>query len=188
MYFNTEKEVWKDIEGFEGVYQVSSIGRIKRLAGISVINGRKYTVKKDRFLKPEKMGKGYLRAQLTATPKQRRVLVHTLVAETFLGIPEESYLQINHKNGIKDDNRVENLEWVTGSENVKHAFETGLNERQVGESNGSSILKEKDVKLILRLSSFNKLTHEEMSRVFGVSKSTITAIISGRNWGYLKNN
>ena len=113
------------------------------------------------------------------------MLVHVLVAETFLGKPEEPYLQVNHKNGDKADNRVENLEWVTGSENVRHAFENGLNITRNGEDNPSSKLTERDVQIILRLSAFNKLSHEEIGKVFDVSKSTIAHVVSGKNWGYL---
>ena len=182
--YNTEKEIWKDIEGFESIYQVSSIGRVKRLAG-SYGNNRKYSVNEDKILSLEKMAKGYERVQLNYKPKRRRVLIHVLVAETFLGKQEEPYLQVNHKNGDKADNRVENLEWVTGSENVRHAFENGLNTIRNGEDNPSSKLTERDVRIILRLSAFNKLNHEEIGKVFDVSKSTINHVVSGKNWGYL---
>ena len=87
-------------------------------------NGRKDN-RKGRLLKPEKDKDGYLRIILTNNGKRKSYCVHRLVARTYLKDYNEK-LQVNHKNGIKNDNRVENLEMVTLQQNIKHSIETGL--------------------------------------------------------------
>ena len=118
------EEVWKDIAGYEGLYQVSNFGRVKSLdreksngTGVYILKGKIKTANERR---------GYLGTQLYKNHKLKNVYVHRLVAEAF--IPNtDGQETINHINGNKLDNRVENLEWVSNAENVKHAFQTGLN-------------------------------------------------------------
>lgn len=110
------KEEYRDIAGYEGLYQVSNYGNIKRL-------GNNKT-KKEKILK-QKIDGGYLRVGLSKNNKQKYYLVHRLVAQAFIPNPDGKE-QVNHINGIKSDNNVSNLEWVTCSENMIHAFRTGL--------------------------------------------------------------
>lgn len=114
-------EVWKDISGFEGYYQISSAGRVKSLKRIVVDSRNRKQSIKEKLLSPDKSNNGYLRVTLSIGCKTERVLVHRLVAEAF--IPNTSGKKtVNHINGIRDDNRLENLEWSTYSENHLHAF------------------------------------------------------------------
>lgn len=107
-------EIWKDIKNYENTYEVSSYGRVRR----------KYS---NRILKLEEKRNGYIQACLSQNNHVKYVLVHRLVAIAF--IPNDDILlktQVNHKNGNKHDNRIENLEWISPSGNRLHAFATGL--------------------------------------------------------------
>lgn len=104
-------EIWKDIKGYEGYYQISSMGKVKNLNTGKILIGDKNRI-------------GYRRVTLY-TPIQKRFFVHRLVAFHFV----EGYcegLVVNHKDGNKTNNSAENLEWVTKSENDLHAFKLGL--------------------------------------------------------------
>ena len=106
-------EVWKDVVGYEGLYQVSSLGRVKN-------------VRTDRIMKACEDKNGYLIIRLSLKGKSKAQKVHRLVCLTFLPNPENKP-EVNHTNGIKSDNSLLNLEWATRSENNKHAYDTGLN-------------------------------------------------------------
>lgn len=114
-------EIWKDIEGYEGLYQISNIGRVKSLP-----KKRRYGTEyqEEMFLK-QKNNKGYLQVNLYNSNGMKSYQVHRLVAQTFIKNLKNKE-EVNHKNGLKTDNRVENLEWVTPKENIKHAWKTGL--------------------------------------------------------------
>lgn len=105
-----QSEIWKDVPGYEGLYQVSNIGRVK-----SFKNHHGYGV---RILKGEKTQTGYIQVSLSKKSK-KRYKIHRLVAMVFIPNPD-GLPQINHKNEIKTDNRVENLEWCTGKYNVNY--------------------------------------------------------------------
>lgn len=123
------EEIWKDIKDFEGIYQISNLGRIKRLAK-RIYNegliGKKYFDSKERILKPSTISKGYKGITLTKDKKRYSKKVHRLVAETFIPNPENKP-QVNHIDCNKENNRIDNLEWCTNSENQIHAFKNGLN-------------------------------------------------------------
>lgn len=120
-------EIWKDIKGYENIYQVSNLGRIKSLdrkvkAGIK---HNEYKIAKGKILKLNQKRNGYLTVDLCKENKVKTISVHRLVALTF--IPnKENKEQINHINAKKYDNRVENLEWCTYEENKQHAKENKL--------------------------------------------------------------
>ena len=122
------EEVWKNIKGYEGLYQISNLGRVKSLKRIVTRTNqhRKYFVEKEeRILKPAIQKKGYLRVYLTKDGKDKAFQVHRLVAIAYIDNPENKET-VNHINGIKTDNRVENLEWCTNVENLKHSYRIGL--------------------------------------------------------------
>lgn len=117
-------EVWRDIPGYEGLYQVSNKGRIKGLPRF-VNNHTGKILLKERILNGYPITKGYIQVQLGTKPKRVLKLVHVLVAQAFIPNPN-NYPQVNHINGTKSDNRADNLEWCNNSMNQRHAYRNGL--------------------------------------------------------------
>lgn len=116
-----ENEIWKEVKNREGMNLVSSYGRIKSLSRpIKTLRG--YRIIKERILKPNEHNK-YSTIQFKRNGKT--FLIHRVVADSFIPNPDEKPY-VNHINGNKKDNRVENLEWVTNSENMIHAYKHGL--------------------------------------------------------------
>jgi len=178
-------EEWRDVEGYTGVYQVSSIGRVRSLdrtvlVGITgrphykKVRGRNLTPKLDRY--------GYLTLTLCSFGSQKSCTVHRLVAMSF--IPRKTNTQVNHKNLVKTDNRVCNLEWVTTQYNTQHSLANGHRVVAKGSELPQSKLTEKCVKEILR--GFKKSDGlGAWANKYGVSKATISLIVLGRTWKHL---
>ncbi|MGM1462396.1 NUMOD4 domain-containing protein [Bacillus cereus group sp. BceL310] len=110
-------EIWRDIEGYEGLYQVSNLGRVRSLK------------KNKMIMKPFVNEEGYLRITLLKDRKKNNLRVHRLVAKAFI-YNKDNKPEVNHINAIKSDNKVNNLEWVTPKENMKHANDLGLIKRR----------------------------------------------------------
>lgn len=165
------KEKWKDISGFEGVYEISSCGRIRR---------------GEKILKPEITRLGYTRKSLQANGKKKRVLVHRLVADAFLERPEWA-TEINHKDGCKGNNHVDNLEWSTRSKNAFHAFNSGLHHGMKGEDNSVSKLTEADViQIKIALKRPYRGIVRELGRKYKVTPEAISAIRHNKNWTHIE--
>lgn len=161
------EEIWKDIEGYEGIYQVSNFGRVKSLGRvIDTKNGR--TTVKGVIMSP--CGKPYLFVYLNKNHKSKYHAVHRLVAQAF--IPNlENKPQVNHIDGNKTNNAVSNLEWVTQSENMLHAYRIGLEKSPKGRHNYWSEKKTKAIHLNGIELLFNSVT--ECSKALGIGKRRI---------------
>ena len=119
-------EVWKDIDGYEGWYQVSNLGRVKRIKKIHCNHGKTNIVNREHILTPTTDKKGYSVVVLSNNGKDRKHMkVHRLVACAFIENKERKP-QVDHINRIKSDNRVDNLRWVTNSENQYNSVRNTL--------------------------------------------------------------
>lgn len=123
------KEIWKDIEDYEGLYQVSNIGRVKSVSKLVKTRWNNFRKTKDLILETTKNHKGYKLVMLSKNNKIKSKQVHRLVAIAFISNPN-NLPQVNHKDGNKQNNCVSNLEWCSAKENMKHAYKIGLISKQ----------------------------------------------------------
>jgi hypothetical protein len=181
------EEIWKDIKGTNGDYQVSSIGNIRSMPRSRIKKDGYLYVLSGRLLKPQN-NKGYHQVSIRRNGKTEPVLIHRCVAMEFIPV-SEGRNHINHKDGIKTNNRIDNLEWCTQYENNKHARDTGLNKienyvHKRGEEHPMSKLDETQVKTIL-VCLKDGLTQQKIADYFKVDRSTIGYIKRGKLWAGL---
>ena len=145
--------------------------------------GNIYSHNRNKYMKLKEDVYGYVRVSLSNQNNKSKFNVHRLVAEAF--IPNvHTKKEVNHKNGIKTDNRVENLEWVTSSENTKHSFNIGLNISNKGEKNGMSKLTKDD---ILEIYHSNE-TSITLSKKFNIDRKSINRIKRKERWKHILDN
>lgn len=121
-----EIEIWKDVIGYEGLYQISSLGNIKTYdKKVWNVSANKFSIFKSKVLKQKTTFSGYKRIGLVKNKKQKFYFIHRILAFAFI---ENTFNKpfINHIDGIKTNNTISNLEWCTQSENEKHAHKIGL--------------------------------------------------------------
>ena len=134
-------------------------------------------------LKGTDNGQGYLMVELYQDRKGKLMRVHRLVAKTFLDNPD-NYPQVNHKNGIKSDNRLENLEWCNQSMNQKHAFDLGLQSKKGVKHHLAKLTEEQVIEIFRRLDNGESPT--EIAKDYPVGRCAISGIKHGKNWSHLK--
>lgn len=181
--FTTEElanEIWKPLPEYEDYYEVSSLGRIKSL--------HTYHRSSPIILKPTPDSDGYIQHSVYRNRNAKKVKAHQLVTLTFLGECPQG-MEVNHKNGIKADNRLSNLEYTTHQKNILHARDTGLHKFQKdplkvrrGESCKASKLTENEVLAIRREYIPGVNGYVKLARKFGVTEGTIAMIIKRKCW------
>jgi hypothetical protein len=199
------EEEWRAVPGYEHSHEVSSLGRVRRVSHVR--NGPP----PPRYLRSSLQDRGYFTVGLRVKGRQKVLQVHALVAAAFLG-PRPEGLQVNHIDGVKTNNRAENLEYVTHKENAQHAARMGLmasgdrngsktrpdrvargdrsgsrlhpEKRPRGEASNLSKLTEAQVREIKSRAAAGT-TPAQLAREYGVSTAAIRLIVIGRNWAHV---
>ena len=165
-----EKEIWKDIEGYEGYYMVSNMGNVKSLERTVWYNGGHYK-KSERILKADKEGSGYYQVWLCKDGKRDRYKVHRLVAQAFIPNPNNLPF-INHRDENKQNNCMENLEWCSRSYNNTYNGRA----KKVGKKNSKPVYSiSKESGLVTYWESA-----KEAERILGISSSHICSCCKGK--------
>lgn len=172
IFMDELKEEWKDVIGYEDLYQISNFGRIKSI---------KYEY--DKILKTNLTNSGYLELTLHKNKKLKHKTIHRLVAIHFVDNPENKK-EVNHKDGNKLNNYAYNLEWNTPLENTKHSIETGLCKKN-GEYNPMNKLTETEVMEIKNKYKTKKYTQENLANEYNISRTNISLIINNKRWKHL---
>jgi len=174
-------EQWKDVPEYEGWYQVSDAGRVKRIKPGSA-------TKPGKILRPFLTHKGYHMVKLFngSSASARTIPVHTLVAAAFIG-PRPEGLEINHKDCIKEHNIPENLEYVTTKQNIHHAIKNGMHvlPDNTGSKNGMAKLNEDDVRYLRKQGRSNMAEYRRLGRKYGVTADCIRRVIAGKGWEHV---
>lgn len=172
----------KEIPGYSGRYGASSDGRIWSFPKRTKTG---YGAQHDgKFLKDAEQGRGYRFVNISGSDgKQKTKLVHRLVAMAFLPNPN-NFPEVNHKNGVRHDNRVENLEWCNGSQNMQNAIERGTFDRK-GSKHPLAKLTEEKVKLIRDVYASGKMQQKEIAEALGIHKSLVSQVTRRIIWQHI---
>lgn len=163
-------EIWKPIVGYEGIYSVSSCGRVRREVNTKA-------AKAGYFLAGHINRAGYNRICLYRQGEKRKSeFMHRVVAAAFIG-PRPTALQVNHLNGIKSDNRIENLEYCSPSMNTRHFFAT----KGFKKSPTNAMI----ARVIRRLQSLYGWRTKDLCGMFKIHSRTVHEIVSGNHWNYV---
>ncbi len=167
-------ETWKDIKDYEGRYQASDLGMVKTFVQAFKTNKGvlKYGIDTN----------GYPIVKLYSNGKGRTRKVHRVIAETFIENPN-NLPQVNHKDGNKLNNAVENLEWCDQSHNMKHAIRTGLIKKHFGEQSSQAKFTEKQINELR--AKHPQFTMKELAIEYGMSKTNVCDIIKRKIWNHI---
>lgn len=161
------KETWKDVIGYEGLYKISNKGRV-------------YSISRNKILKPYLAKSGRFSINLSKLDIGKGFLVFRLVAQAF--IPNPNNLEtVNHKDEIKINNNVKNLEWMSNLDNIRYSIKRSG--KGIGDRSPHHILTSNQVREIRKLKKFNPdISYEKVARIFNVKYDTIYDICANRSW------
>lgn len=174
---------WRNIKGYEGLYQVSDCGEIKSLDRKSKRKDSGFNIYKGKVLKQDKNNRGYNLITLNKNGVSKKILVHRIVAINFIENNENKKF-VNHIDGDKRNNKVENLEWATFEENIKHAWETEIYKPIKSDSVHTAKLNSEKVKNI-RKNTENKSV-KELAEEYGVTSTTVSNVLNFKSWKDIK--
>lgn len=181
-----EKEIWKPCPEYERHYEISNFGNLRSkrvfIPNDSIFGELKGTWKKQQLKNQTTNRYGYKTSKLCKEGHCRRLTIHRLVAKAFLPNPENRR-QVNHIDGDKTNNRLDNLEWASHSENIRHAYATGLmnTDHLVGENSVNAKLTWEKVREIRKQLSEGARV-KDLAQQYGVSSGTITYIKQQKTW------
>ncbi|MGJ1211954.1 NUMOD4 domain-containing protein [Sphingobacterium multivorum] len=175
---NDSKEIWLPVPNYPN-YEVSNLGRVKTLQRAMKSKAGSIAAVNEKIMKGSFSRDGYPIVKISNQFGKKILKVHRLVAMAFIPNPDNKP-QVNHINGVKTDNYTDNLEWVTGKENVTHGYQTGLIKASHGESHYLAKVTDEQVLQIRRMRSEDKLTHQAIADLIGVSRSIVTSILSNK--------
>jgi len=168
-------EIWKDVKGYEGLYQISNTGKVKSIERVDSTNVKR----KERVLKQCLSGRGYPMVGIYKNGKRTPVNIHRLVAEYFVS-NFYNKSQVNHIDGIKENNIYTNLEWCSASENIIHAHKNGLTNPVKGEQVGSSKLTRAEAQSVKDLKG--KLSQRKIGLMFNICQQEVSKIHTNKCW------
>lgn len=176
-----QKEIWKDVPGYENFYQANPCGLIKSLSK-SLKTRYGFRITKDLIIANTDNGNGYLVCSLSKNTKRKSILLHRLIALTFipntLNLPE-----VNHKDGNKFNNHVDNLEWCTRQENIDHSWSEKLT-NCIGEKHHNSKLNNIAVKEIRSKYASGKYSYSQLGIEYGTNMYNIRNVVKRLTWNH----
>ncbi len=176
-------EQWKDVLGYEGLYQVSNIGNVKSLDRVDPSGHKRIGKEKAKTLR-----NGYLSTTIFKDGVSKICNINILVLEAFVG-KRPSGMESCHNNGIKTDNKLENLRWDTHSGNAKDLIIHGTchfkNKKFLGEDATNCKIKKHEVGMIRFLKKLNMFTNRQIGNLYSISLGQVSRIANGRSWSWL---
>lgn len=161
---------WKPVKDFEEMYEVSYLGQIRNILSGKILRGNKGI-------------QGYIKIVLYKDGKGKGIYAHRIIAQVWVSNPYNKP-HINHKNGIKDDNRYVNLEWCTQQENNQHAKEMKLYKPLLGSQHGQAKLTE-EIVLEIRKKSKEGITGKSLAEFYSVDPMTINRVLNRKTWKHI---
>lgn len=185
-----DEEIFKEIPGYEDKYKISNLARVRSTVGHG-LNNKESKNYGGKFRTPCHDGDGYHILTLCDGKRNSKTAkMHRLMAQNWIPNPL-NLKEVNHLNGIRDDNRIENLEWTTTIENIRHSYKIGLPRKKAdkssaarGSQQGCAKLKEEDVPIIKQMRK-EGLTYSKIASKFGVSIQPIYQICKGKGWKHV---
>lgn len=175
-FIDNIEEIWRDIKGYEGLYQVSNYGKVKRIK-------TRYNNKCNKILKPSEDGSGYLSVVLCKDGKMKSFGIHKLVLGAFIGLCPKN-MERCHNDGNIYNNYIGNLRYDTHYNNMQDSIKHKTIKN--GSKHYCSVVNELQVRIIKRLLEDAYLTQKEIAKIFNVSKHIICGIANNRTWKHIK--
>jgi hypothetical protein len=172
-------ETWRDIKGYEGLYAISSTGRVKRLARDRIIATGVNKPLKEKEIKTFEGKLGYIHVNLWKNGQMKQHRIHRLIMLAHAEKPKGKNV-INHIDGDKTNNALQNLEWCTYRENTIHAYKTGLAKGKRGIENSQGRLTNEEVISMRKLYATGNYTQKEIGEIYGISRRHAGDIVNGK--------